>query len=180
MRLSSRPHRALATRPWPARRAPRGGFTLVEALIASAILGFSLIVMFGFHSQAVRSNQQARKMTDCSYLAQLKMEQLMSVPWTTASMHSMLADAGSDPTSGSDPWVTLSHVNGDEFGDPGAVDAQNNRVAATVPGYWVSWDTEYMDADPTWIRIRVRCVYEDRTFGQFRGTTISSYRFRDS
>ena len=48
----------------------RSGFTLIEALIATALLGFSLIVMFGFHTQAVRSNLHARKMTDCTYLAQ--------------------------------------------------------------------------------------------------------------
>lgn len=159
----------------------RRGFTLVEALIASALLGFSLIVMFGFHSQAVRSNMHARKMTDCSYLAQLKMEELMSVPWTASSLPSTLTDLGSDPTAGgASAWATLPHLNGEELGDPGHVNAQNQRLSATQPGYWVSWDVEYMDADPTWMRLRVRCVYQDEAFNQWRGTTISSYRFRDS
>ncbi len=162
------------------RAGSQAGFTLVEALIASALLGFSLIVMFGFHSQAVRSNMHARKMTDCSYLAQLKMEQLMAVPWDASGVPATLTDLGTDSTSSANPWVLLSHVNGDEYGDPGAVDAQNVRVAATMPGYWVSWDVDYMDADPTWVRLRVRCVYEDRAFQNWRGTTISSYRFRDS
>ena len=65
-----------------ARRAlvrARSGFTLIEALIATALLGFSLIVMFGFHTQAVRSNLHARKMTDCTYLAQLQMERLIAL-----------------------------------------------------------------------------------------------------
>ena len=68
-----------------ARRAlvrARSGFTLIEALIATALLGFSLIVMFGFHTQAVRSNLHARKMTDCTYLAQLQMERLIALPWS--------------------------------------------------------------------------------------------------
>ena len=38
------------------RSGGRRGFTLIESLIATGLLGFSLIVMFGFHSQAVRSN----------------------------------------------------------------------------------------------------------------------------
>jgi len=162
-------------RAWGAR-----GFTLVEALIASALLGFSLIVMFGFHSQAVRSNMHARKMTDCTYLAQLKMEQLQAVPWSAGSEPSTLVDAGVDPTNSSNLWVILPHENGEEAGDPGPVNALNERVSATTPGYWVSWDVQDMDTDKTWKRIRVRCVYQDRSFNQWRGTTISSYRFRDS
>lgn len=173
---SPRRQRPLAT----VSRRGRGGFTLVEALIASALLGFSLIVMFGFHSQAVRSNMHARKMTDCTYLAQLKMEQLQSVPWTEASMPSTLDTSGTDTTSTSNLWATLPHLNGEESGDPGPVDAQNQRVSTTTPGYWVSWDVESMDAEETWARIRVRCVYQDRAFNQWRGTTISSFRFRDS
>ncbi len=65
-----------------ARIRRRGGFTLVEVLIATALLGFSLIVMFGFHAQAARSNQQARKITACTYLAQAQIEQLLALSWT--------------------------------------------------------------------------------------------------
>lgn len=174
--LPPRPQRRLAAGP----RRGRGAFTLVEALIASALLGFSLIVMFGFHSQAVRSNMHARKMTDCTYLAQLKMEQLQSVPWSATSLPSTLDSSGTDTTSTSNLWATLPHLNGEELGDAGPVDAQNQRVPVTTPGYWVSWDVEPMDTDETWARIRVRCVYQDRAFNQWRGTTISSFRFRDS
>ena len=42
-------------------RRSRRAFTLIEVLVATALLGFSLIVMFGFHAQAVRSNREARK-----------------------------------------------------------------------------------------------------------------------
>ena len=88
------------------RARARGGFTLIEALIATALLGFSLIVMFGFHSQAVRSNMHARKITDCTYLAQLQMERLIALPWTETSRPSVLTDIGSDSSS-SDSWVDL-------------------------------------------------------------------------
>lgn len=171
-------HRA----PLALRSGGRAGFTLVEALIASAILGFSLIVMFGFHSQAVRSNMHARKMTDCTYLAQLKMEQLQSVPWSGASPPSTLADSGGDPTTSANLWASLNHYNGEEL-DPvvfSPVNSQNQHVAVTDPGYWVSWDVQQMDTDQTWARVRVRCLYLDRAFNQWRGTTVSSFRFRDS
>ena len=45
--------------------------------------------------------------------------------------------------------------------------------------YAVTWDVEDMDTDQMWMRIRVRCSYEDKAFNQFKGTTILSFRFRD-
>jgi hypothetical protein len=45
--------------------------------------------------------------------------------------------------------------------------------------YYVTWDVEDMDSDGTWLRLRVRCQYEDSAFNSWRGTTVSSYRFRD-
>ena len=59
-----------------------------------------------------------------------------------------------------------------------------------VPRYYVTWDTEMMDAsssssannsiNDTWMRLRVRCQYKDKTFNTWKGTTIASYRFRDN
>jgi Tfp pilus assembly protein PilV len=154
----------------------RAGFTLVEALIATALLGFSLIVMFGFHSQAVRSNMHARKLTDCTYLAQLQMERLIAIPWTKEDQPDELQDEGADSSS-SDMWAYLPHP----VGDPSAVNASNNDDTDDgQPTYYISWDIENMDSDPTWVRMRVRCQYEDVAFNVWKGTTISSYRFRDS
>ncbi len=154
----------------------RAGFTLVEALIATALLGFSLIVMFGFHSQAVRSNMHARKMTDCTYLAQLQMERLIALPWTNSDRPDELDDIGSDSSS-TDKWGYLPHPSG----DPDAVNAVNSTESdAGSPTYYVSWDIEEMDSDPTWLRLRVRCQYKDVAFNVWKGTTISSFRFRDS
>ena len=160
-----------------ASRCPRaqGGFTLIEALIATALLGFSLIVMFGFHSQAVRSNMHARKITDCTYLAQLKMEQLIALPWTESSRPTALSDLGSDGTS-TESWVDLPHPSG----GPTAVNAAHTSESDDgEPTYYVSWDIEEMDSEATWLRLRVRCKYQDRAFNVWKGTTISSYRFRD-
>jgi len=158
-----------------ARVRARGGFTLVEALIATALLGFSLIVMFGFHSQAVRSNLHARKITDCTYLAQLQMERLIALPWTESSRPTALTDLGSD-TSSTSSWVDLPHPSG----GPTAVNAAHTTDSDDgEPTYNVSWDIEEMDSDATWLRLRVRCKYKDKAFNVWKGTTISSYRFRD-
>lgn len=158
----------------PARA--RRGFTLVEVLIAAALLGFSLIVMFGFHAQAARSNLHARKITACTYLAQARMEELISLAWTeTTGVPADLQTLGGDTTSASDPWVLLPHPAA-----ASAVNAMGNAAAEHgVPEYWVTWASDYMDAAPTWLRIRVRCAYYDARFDTWRGTTISTYKYRD-
>ena len=127
------------------RRRSRGGFTLVEVLIATALLGFSLLVMFGFHSQAVRSNMHARKMTDCTYLAQLQMERLMSLRWTESSRPSDLSDLGSDLTvagTNADEWPWLEHPNGGA--QPTAINAGYSSSDTTLgqPVYYLTWDIE--------------------------------------
>ncbi|MAY81545.1 MAG: hypothetical protein CL930_12265 [Deltaproteobacteria bacterium] len=154
----------------------RHGFTLIESLIATALLGFSLVVMFGFHSQAVRSNLHARKMTDCTYLAQLQMERLIALPWDESDRPGELANLDSDD-SATDKWTYLPHPSG----GPTPVNSYNkedDEGAKSV--YSVSWHIEDMDSEPTWLRMRVRCQYKDEAFNQWKGTTISSYRFRDS
>ncbi len=163
------------------RRKSRAGFTLIEVLIATALLGFSLIVMFGFHSQAVRSNMHARKMTDCTYLAQLQMERLLSLQWTDTTRPADLDDNIADTTtdgSNSDEWPWLEHPS--SAAKPSPVNAANATTSDLgEPVYYITWDVDDMDADATWTQLTVRCQYRDEAFSRWLGTTISSYRFRD-
>jgi prepilin-type N-terminal cleavage/methylation domain-containing protein len=158
-----------------APRRRRGGFTLVEVLIATALLGFSLIVMFGFHAQAARSNQQARKITACTYLAQTQLEQLLALSWTETNRPTELSSPLGDTTTSADPYSDLPH--------PGTIAEVNaaDSTDATLgePVYRVSWAVEEMDGEPTWLRVRIRCAFYDKRFATYRGTTISSYRYRD-
>ena len=163
------------------RRRDQSGFTLVAVLIAMALLGFSLLVMFGFHSQAVRSNMHARKMTDCTYLSQLQMERLLTLNWTDATRPSDLQDNDSDTTTAgtnSTEWAWLEHPNSSAQPDP-VNSAYDTTDTLGEPVYYITWDVEDMDANATWTRLKVRCQYRDEAFGRWLGTTISSYRFRD-
>lgn len=173
-------HRPLDQRLPAAARGPRRsarGFTLIEALIATALLGFSLIVMFGFHTQAVRSNMHARKMTDCTYLAQTQLERLLALPWTSASTHADLLDVSTDTTSSTNPWVQLEHP---QTGANALTAANESAGTYGEPTYFVTWDVEEMSSTGEWVRLRVRCQYLDEAFNQWHGTTVSSYRFRDT
>ena len=132
--------------------------------------------MFGFHTQAVRSNLHARKMTDCTYLAQLQMERLIALHWDEDTLPDALVHLDVDGSE-DDSWAYLPHP----AGDPSPVDAGNTTDGDFGEAlYYVSWHIENMDSEPTWLRLRVRCQYQDTAFNQWKGTTVSSYRFRDS
>jgi len=160
------------------RRANRG-FTLIEIMMAAAMMGFALVTMIALHAQAIRSNMHAKRMTDCTYLAQSKMEVLHSLPWAFTTTPTSLQDlSGADPTTAGDPWVYLEHPST----GPLAKNAGNDAASSYANGpkvYYVTWDIENMDTDETWVRMRVRCQYMDKAFSQWKGTTLSSYRFRD-
>jgi prepilin-type N-terminal cleavage/methylation domain-containing protein len=163
------------TRSLRARRG-RGGFTLIEVLIASALLGMSLMVMLGLHSQAVRQNMNAHRLTDCTYLAQSQMERLLAEDWSSLYPRPIdLTDAG-----GADPGTltTDQPFESTFYGTPVNVAfGLDDTIGPSI--YTVTWDVEDMDANQTWIRLRVRCTYPDSQFGTALGTTVSSYRYRD-
>lgn len=162
---------------WERRRTR--GFTLLEVMIAAGILASSLLLVFSFHIQAVRINKNAKSLTDCTYLAQSKMERLLMLRWTQSSTHADLKDSGgADPTTSSAPWTYLEHPNSSSA--PPAVNASGTPNVLLGPRrYYVTWDAKVMDTNKTWMRIRVRCQFNDATFNTKKGTTISSYRFRD-
>lgn len=162
------------------RMSSQSGFTLIEVMVASAILGASLIVMFGFHSQAVRSNMNARRLTDCTYLAQTQMERLLALDWTSGTtppddLDEAWTDLDAMTTVEERMWLPLAKP----------LDEKVNAAFQTSetlgpPIYSLSWDVQHMDDDNTWTRLRVRCTYDDAAFNTQHGTTISSFRFRDS
>jgi prepilin-type N-terminal cleavage/methylation domain-containing protein len=153
------------------------GFTLVEVLMATSLLGFALIVMFGYHTQAVTANKHARAITDCTYLAQSKMEVLHSLSWTEASGRpSDLADG--DGSGGK--WDPFYHPS--TGSTPTAVSGLGNTTTSfgNPAKYYLSWEVDTMDSiSDTWLRVRVRCTYKDNRIDSTRGTTISAYRYRD-
>jgi hypothetical protein len=114
-----------------------------------------------------------------TYLAQTQIERLLALPWTAEDRHADLQDNLTDMTASGDEWAFLEHPS--SGGQPDALNAANeDEDSLGTPTYFVTWDLEDVDADSTWTRIRVRCQFFDNTFNYWRGTTISSYRFRDS
>jgi len=156
----------------------RRGFTLIEVLIATSLLGFSLVVMFGFHTQAVRSNMHARKLTDCVYLAQGQLEELLSLAWNKTSGR---PDDLKDGDGSTDTWGPLYHPSLGLL--PHALNSNGKTTSPSgqaAPNYFLTWEVDSMDVSKdTWVRVRVRCTYKDNTFNRYRGTTVATYRYRD-
>jgi Tfp pilus assembly protein PilV len=67
------------------RRADRKGLSLLEAVLASAIIGASFVAFFGLAGQSMASASDARHATICTFLAEAQLNRLLSQRWTRAS-----------------------------------------------------------------------------------------------
>ncbi len=101
-----------------------GGFSLIEVMVASAILVIVLVGGAGISLAVIRSVTYNRKMLQASNLAQAKLEELSLVAYADAD----LADTDSSNNSDLGSTVTVEHsdllnpidatgVNNDEGGE---------------------------------------------------------------
>ena len=77
-------------------------------------------------------------------------------------------------------WGALYHPNAGAT--PTAVNGRGTTEAlfGNPAKYYLTWEIDSMDSvDDTWIRMRVRCTYQDNRINTTRGTTVSAYRYRD-
>jgi type IV pilus assembly protein PilV len=80
------------------------GFTLLEVLIALAILAFGLLAIASMQATAIKGNSQAMGITEAAAWAQDRMEKLMNLAYTD----SLLNDTNNDGTAGLDLTVNGS------------------------------------------------------------------------
>lgn len=74
-----------------ARRAQ--GFTLVEILIAMAILGVGLMALAAMQLQALRFGSSGKHVSQAAVIARDKMEQFQRMPWANAAVTAWTAPA---------------------------------------------------------------------------------------
>jgi Tfp pilus assembly protein PilV len=80
------------------RSSGQAGFTLVEAIMATAILVTGLAAVSNLMFVAISSNTMANRMTTASFLAAQKVEQLRTQPFDAPAMaDSPAAAPGTDP-----------------------------------------------------------------------------------
>jgi prepilin-type N-terminal cleavage/methylation domain-containing protein len=62
------------------------GFSLIEVLVAMAILSFSLLAVAGMQLTAINANVAAQRLDQATTLVQDKIEELMARPFTHATL----------------------------------------------------------------------------------------------
>jgi type II secretory pathway pseudopilin PulG len=78
--------------------AAEGGFSLVEVLVAAAILMTGLIAVAQMFVVSTNQNMDARRVTMTAVLAQQKIEQLRALAWGFDEFGLPVSDFGSDIT----------------------------------------------------------------------------------
>jgi prepilin-type N-terminal cleavage/methylation domain-containing protein len=106
-------------------RSNSAGFSLVETIVAMAILATSLIAMAQLFAVATKNNVNARATTSSTILANQKLEQLRSLSWGFDVIGLPVSDFESDTTT----------LPPSPDGGTGLSPSPGNTLTDNVPGY---------------------------------------------
>ena len=142
------------------------GFTLIEILIAIAILAFGLLAVATMQVTGIRTNARANGLSQGLTLAQDKVEELMSLPFNHADLTDTQDDGGSLTNQDTDQ-------NGIDDDDEGsAVDGISNFGLNQTGGaadrsetdgrYTVSWNVAVNQPATNSMTVRVIVTWAER------------------
>ncbi len=89
---------ALAKSRWTAERSDARGFSIIEVLMATAIMVVGVASLAQLFAVSTNSNRGAKNTTFASVLAQQKMEQLRSLTWGFDTLGLPITDTSTDTT----------------------------------------------------------------------------------
>lgn len=153
------------------------GFTLIEVLIAAAILGITMAALASMQGNAIHGNLMSRKANVATVLAQEKMEELRALPWATAwsdSAHQLYdgqtgnfsKDTNGDGTPDTFDWdATTDHTNSDgPSGTANPIDEEGDHVESTNNnvGYRRDWNVADNVPGPNMKTVAVRVQWYTR------------------
>jgi type IV pilus assembly protein PilV len=139
-----------------ARKRGERGFTLIEVLVAMAILATGLLAVSAAQLYAMRGGRSGRHTTDAAEIAQTQIEQLSRLAWN---------DANLAPTGGWTPVVTRDR----------SVETEDAPVIEQ--SYSLSWRITNVN---NWVKtIDVRVDWDEPN-RPGRSYTISTVRHNDS
>ena len=135
------------------RSGPRGGFTLLEVLLALSILAFGLLGLAAMQLYAMQGRSSGRHSTFAATLAQTQMDELQRRNWTTVT------DTGG-------AWVSQIRNNTVQ---------EDNSTSQVEQAYTLSWRiTDDVAGVTRLLDVRVTWTEED---GDNRAYSISSIRY---
>lgn len=88
------------------RGRSRGGFSLLEVMIALGILAFGLLAMSGMQIHAMRGGASGRQASQAAAIAQDKMEEFQRTAWTNLGNTSGWTSGDTEtPTQGNQDYI---------------------------------------------------------------------------
>ena len=146
------------------------GFALAEALIASALLASSLVMVAQLFGIAAQSTAGAKDTTFATVLAAQKMEQLRSLTWRFyrgAAVSDMTSDtaatletsAGGTGLATSPVGSLFTNTNGYvDYADPNGVSLGGGPSPPTNTAFIRRWSVEPLSSNPDTLVIQVRVL----------------------
>ena len=147
------------------------GFSLVEVLIATAILGITMVALSSMQGNAIRGNMLSRRANVATVLAQEKMEELRALSWENAwdnQAHQLYdsradnfsIDTNHDGVNDAFDWdQTADHDNSEgPTGVDNPIDERGVHVTSDNPnaGYTRTWNVADNVPGPDMKTIAVR------------------------
>lgn len=108
------------------------GFTLIEAIVAMAVLAIGIFALYSMQITSIDSNAKAQYMTNASNWSSDQIEKILSMDY--ASLVDGDGDGTAQPTSVTDGVV--SDADGGDFG-------LNDQTTGTADGKYESPDEKY-------------------------------------
>ena len=130
----------------------KGGFSLIEVMVAFTILGVGLLSVAGAQVKAIQGTQNSRHLTQAAVVAQTQIERLARSNWTT------LVPAG---------WTVPVPIT---------TSVEDGNGGATEQTYNVSW--RFLNVVPNETRaLDVRVAWTEASTGRNRALATSTIRF---
>ena len=171
-------------------RTQQGGFTLLELVIALAVMMIGLLALWGLHAAAITSNANAYRLGISTTLAHDALEQLMGETWTMTGA-GPVTNARLDPAQcggifpaasidGLEPLPCNIDLGGARVNGIGAIAASPEAALAPVIFLRTYHSQELTAGFGDRLLIRVRVTYDDPHTGKRHGVTIGTTRLVDT
>jgi len=165
-------------------RTPRSsspsGFTLIELMIAMAVLLIGMVALWTLHAAAITSNANAYRLGISTVLAQDLLEQLYGETWMVSYPNPDLDTAlcgGAFPAATTDGLEDLPCT---KDGASVRVNGLGNVDATLGPVMYLrTYHLETMAGGVDRVLIRVRVTYEEPNTGKRHGVTMGTTRMAD-
>jgi prepilin-type N-terminal cleavage/methylation domain-containing protein len=167
------------------RRQADSGFTLIELMIAMAVMLIGLLALWGLHAAAISSNANAYRLGISTILAQDALEQLASETYIV-NFTSLAVDPGACGGAGfplpTEDGLEPLPCSVDSNDASARVNALANFDATQGPVMYLR--THHVQTVANSIRprilIRVRVTYQDPHTGKRHGVTMGTTRSIDT